>query len=149
VGEVARAMIARMPDWLRLGLFPPGSELIAVAHDAAKRGIWVTLITGERKWVPQNGRAQFKQWRETTAILQQNTLKIAEYIAPKAVSKSQIAWLGDYFYLGKLEYNESDMLRVALVGDDDKLHSLDGTLVNDKYQLSYNAYLGYLAKKWG
>jgi CRISPR-associated endonuclease/helicase Cas3 len=36
VGEVARAMIARMPDWLRLGLFPPGSELIAAAHDIGK-----------------------------------------------------------------------------------------------------------------
>lgn len=81
--------------------------------------------------------------------MQQNTLKMAEYLAPKAVNKSKIAWLGDYFYLGKPEYDESDMLRVALVGNDDKLHSLDGTPVNDKYQLTYNAYLGYLAKKGG
>ncbi len=119
----------------------------AYQHDKAKT--LVTLLNGERKWIPHNGRANFKQWRETTAILQQNTLKMAEYLAPKAVNKSQIAWLGDYFYLGKPEYNESDMLRVALVGDDDKLHSLDGTPVNDKYQLTYNAYLGYLAKKGG
>lgn len=121
----------------------------AYQHDTAKHGTWVTLLTGERKWVPHNGRSVFKEWRETSALLQQNTLKMAEYLAPKAVSKPKIAWLGDYFYLGKPEYDESDMLRVALVGDDDKLHSLDGTSVNDKYQLSYNAYLGYLAKKWG
>ncbi|NOT18392.1 MAG: CRISPR-associated helicase Cas3' [Sulfuriferula sp.] len=119
----------------------------AYQHDKAKT--LVTLLNGERKWIPHHGRANFKQWRETTAILQQNTLKMAEYLAPKAVNKSKIAWLGDYFYLGKPEYDESDMLRVALVGNDDKLHSLDGTPVNDKYQLTYNAYLGYLAKKGG
>ena len=36
VGEVARAMIKRMPDWLRAELFPDGSELIAAAHDIGK-----------------------------------------------------------------------------------------------------------------
>lgn len=121
----------------------------AYQHDTTKHGTWVTLLNSDRTWVPHNGRSVFKQWRETSALLQQNTLKVAEYLAPKPINKSQIAWLGDYFYLGKPEYNESNMLRVALVGDDDKLHSLDGTPVNDKYQLSYNAYLGYLTKKRG
>ena len=36
VGEVARAMIGRMPDWLRAALFPDGAELIAGAHDIGK-----------------------------------------------------------------------------------------------------------------
>jgi CRISPR-associated endonuclease/helicase Cas3 len=33
VGEVARELMARMPDWLRNALFPKGSELIAACHD--------------------------------------------------------------------------------------------------------------------
>ncbi len=36
VGEVARAMMMRMPDWLRAELFPEGAELIAAAHDIGK-----------------------------------------------------------------------------------------------------------------
>ena len=36
VGFVARAMIQRMPDWLREALFTEGSELIAAAHDIGK-----------------------------------------------------------------------------------------------------------------
>jgi hypothetical protein len=36
VGEVARAMMSRMPDWLRAELFPAGAELIAAAHDIGK-----------------------------------------------------------------------------------------------------------------
>lgn len=117
-------------------------------HDPTKQGTWVTLPDNKRLWVPHNGRAlSHKDWREISATLMQNTLKVAEYLAPKAVSKSEINWLGDYFYLGKPEYDESVMLRVALVGDDEKLSSLDGSHANDKYQLSYNARLGYMAIK--
>lgn len=36
VGEVARELIKRMPDWLREALFPEGSELIAACHDIGK-----------------------------------------------------------------------------------------------------------------
>jgi CRISPR-associated endonuclease/helicase Cas3 len=36
VGEVARALIARMPIWLRKKFFDEGSELIAAAHDIGK-----------------------------------------------------------------------------------------------------------------
>ena len=36
VGAVARALMLRMPDWLRTALFPDGSELIAAAHDIGK-----------------------------------------------------------------------------------------------------------------
>lgn len=36
VGEVARAIMMRMPDWLRTELFPDGAELIAAAHDIGK-----------------------------------------------------------------------------------------------------------------
>ena len=36
VGEVARVLIDRMPQWLRDDLFPAGSELIAASHDLGK-----------------------------------------------------------------------------------------------------------------
>ena len=119
----------------------------AYQHDPQKQATWVTLLNNERLLVPHNGRSLPRKWREISATLMQNTLKVTEYLAPKAVAKSQINWLGDYFYLGKPEYDESVMLRVALVGDDESLHSLDGAQINDQYQLSYNARLGYLANK--
>lgn len=123
-------------------------------HDPQKQGTWVTLLNNEQLLVPHNGRSlSRKQWHEISATLMQNTLKVTEYLAPKAVAKSQISWLGDYFYLGKpKEYDQeknADLLRVALVGNDENLHSLDGAPINDKYQLSYNARLGYLARKKG
>lgn len=74
---------------------------------------------------------------------------MADYLAPKAVARQQLDWLGDYFYLGKPEYEESIMLRVAIVNYDDSLTGLDGVQANDQYQLSYNAKQGYLAEKRG
>ena len=115
---------------------------------AEKHGTLVTLLHGERVFVPRNGRSLSRhQWREISAKLMQSTLKVAEYLAPKAVSRQQIDWLGDYFYLGKPEYGESVMLRVALVKDDDSVCGLDGTQANDQYQLSYNTKQGYQTKK--
>jgi len=36
VGSVAREIISRMPCWMQSNLFPPGSELVAAAHDIGK-----------------------------------------------------------------------------------------------------------------
>ncbi len=36
VGEVARALMMRMPQWLHEALFPDGAELVAAAHDIGK-----------------------------------------------------------------------------------------------------------------
>jgi CRISPR-associated endonuclease/helicase Cas3 len=36
VGEVAKALLGRMPNWLSAELFPPGSELVAACHDLGK-----------------------------------------------------------------------------------------------------------------
>jgi CRISPR-associated endonuclease/helicase Cas3 len=36
VGEVAKELIARMPQWLAKDLFPAGSQLIAACHDLGK-----------------------------------------------------------------------------------------------------------------
>ena len=113
-----------------------------------KRGTQVTLLNGERIWVPYNGRSMpRKKWREISATLIQNTVKVAEYLAPKSVSKKQILWLGDYFYLGRPEYEESVMLRVALVDESGAVKALDRSEVNDGYRISYDATIGYQASK--
>ncbi len=120
----------------------------AYQHDRKRQGTVVTFLNGDNVLIPHNGRSMTRQrWRETSAILTQSTLKVAEYLAPKSISRSQISWLGDYFYLGKPEYEESVMLRIALVAVDESLVGLNGELVNDKYQLFYNATQGYVAKK--
>lgn len=120
----------------------------AYQHDSKNRGTIITFLNNEQVLIPHNGRSMTRQrWRETSVLLTQNTLKVADYLAPKSVSREQIGWLGDYFYLGKPEYDEGVMLRVALVADDESLTGFDGESVSDKYDLSYNASKGYFAKK--
>ena len=117
-------------------------------HDQEKKGTWVTFLNNERIWVPNNGRSlSRKKWRDISATLMQNTLKITDYLAPKAISKTQIQWLGDYFYLGRPEYDESVMLRVALVDESGAVKSLDSSVVNDSYHINYDALIGYQANK--
>jgi CRISPR-associated endonuclease/helicase Cas3 len=120
----------------------------AYQQDQEKRGTWVTLLNGERLWVPYNGRSvPRKKWREISATLMQNTVKVVDYLAPKAISKKQLHWLDDYFYLGRPEYEESVMLRVALVDESGAVKSLDRSEVNDSYHVSYDATVGYQASK--
>jgi CRISPR-associated endonuclease/helicase Cas3 len=52
VGSVAKEIMARMPVWLKTGLFPDGSELIAAAHDigVSLHGI---ILHFKEKYLPQ------------------------------------------------------------------------------------------------
>jgi CRISPR-associated endonuclease/helicase Cas3 len=119
----------------------------AYRHDSAKQGTWVTMLNNEKLWVPLNGRALGrKRWREISAMLMQSTLKVADYLAPEAVSKKRIEWLGDYFYLGRPEYDESNMLRLALVDESGAVKSLDNASANGKYRLNYDRHIGYQAE---
>lgn len=116
--------------------------------DEERKGSWVTLLDGERLFVPKNGRSlPWKQWRAVSAKLAQYTLNVAEYLAPDALNRQQVEWLGDYFYLGKPEYDEPVMLRVALVGDDGGVRALHGGQPNEKHQISYHPLQGYLTAK--
>jgi CRISPR-associated endonuclease/helicase Cas3 len=120
----------------------------AYQQDQEKRGTQVTLLNGDRLWVPYNGRAMpRRKWRELSVTLMQNTVKVADYLAPKVISKKQIHWLGDYFYLGRPEYEESVMLRVALVDESGAVKALDRSEANDGYRVSYDATIGYQASK--
>ncbi len=116
--------------------------------DQKKQGTWVILLNDEHLFLPYSGRSLTKkQWRELSAVLIQNTVRIAEYRAPRAINKTYIKWLGHYFYLGRPEYDESTLLRVALVDESGVLRALDHSPINDKYQLSYDVTLGYRAIK--
>jgi len=119
----------------------------AYKQDQEKRGTQVTLLNGDKLWVPYNGRSMPQKWRGISATLMQNTVKVADYLAPKAISKKQILWLGDYFYLGRPEYEESVMLRVALVDESGAVKALDRSEANDGYRVSYDATIGYQASK--
>jgi CRISPR-associated endonuclease/helicase Cas3 len=120
----------------------------AYQPDPQKRGAWVTLLNNERLWVPQNGRSMSPNaWRILSATLMQNTLKVTDYLAPDAVSKTEINWLADYFYLGKPEFDESDMLRVALVDESGTVKSLNNGVANSKYFINYEARIGYQTSK--
>lgn len=117
--------------------------LLLRSYQQEKQGTWVTLLDNERIWLPLNGRSIRQKWRELSAQLMQNTLKVADYLAPNALDKKQIHGLGDYFYLGKHEYNESIMLRVALVNESGNIKSLDSNILNDAYHLHYDEQIGY------
>jgi len=118
----------------------------AYQQDQEKRGTQVTLLNGDKLWVPYNGHSVPRnKWRETSATLMQNTVKVADYLAPKALGKKQIHWLGDYFYLGRPEYEESVMLRVAMVDESGAVKAFDRSDVNDKYRVYYDATIGYQA----
>lgn len=116
--------------------------------DQKKQGACATLLSGERLFVPYNGRSlPRRKWREITATLMQNTVRVTDYLAPRAISKNHLQWLGDYFYLGRPECDESTRLRVALVHGSGELIALDKSAINDRYRLSYDATLGYRAIK--
>lgn len=55
VGEMARTLLQRMPDWLRLELFPEGAELIAAIHDVGK--ISPTFQEKLRRAIPDAAQA--------------------------------------------------------------------------------------------
>lgn len=117
-------------------------------HDHEKQGTWVTLLDNNKIFVSHNSRSiTRKEWCEISAMLMQSTLKISDYLAPNAISKNQVQWLGNYFYLGKPEYDESDMLRVVLVDETGVVQSLNNGIVNEKYQITYDSRIGYQANK--
>lgn len=119
-------------------------------HDHDRKATWVMFFGGEIL-VPWNGHSlRPEQWREISVTLRQHILNVPEYYAPKPVSRNVIKWLEDYFYLGKPEYEESLLLRVALVDDSGRVRSLSGfsgSGANDSYDIDYDSLTGYRTTK--
>jgi len=85
------------------------------------------------------------QRRKIAACLLTRMVSVPEYLAPEH-AKRQIEWLKDFVYLGS-EYDEDCPVRIAIVRDDEGLEGPDGMDASAKYILSYNAMMGYQAKK--
>lgn len=116
-------------------------------HTEDKSGTYITLLSGEEIYLPKNGNMQNKQRRrKLAATLINNTVRVAEYLAPNALSAKSLEWLKDYLYLGD-KYHEESLLRVAKVQKSNELRSLSGGVAADKYCLSYDAELGYFSRK--
>ncbi|GAB6141249.1 CRISPR-associated helicase/endonuclease Cas3 [Methylosoma difficile] len=116
-------------------------------HTADKSATEITLLDGEKHWLPRNLKIYDKpKWRELAATLLQNTVQVAEYLAPLPTNKDNLKWLEDYIYLGKQDNGES-LLRIALVDEADHLKSLSGGQALPNYQLTYNLDFGYHAEK--
>ena len=115
--------------------------------DRDRHGAAVTLLDGSSLFLPSaNLRKSNKEQRTLAATLASYTLHVTEYLAPEAISLTNLTWLKSYLYLGDSAHEES-LLRVAIVGEDGELVSLNGGAASVKYRLSYNSRSGYRSIK--
>jgi CRISPR-associated endonuclease/helicase Cas3 len=115
--------------------------------DPEQDGVVVGFLNDDKSiLLPNKGKGLSpQQRRELAATLLQNTVRVAEYLAPKAPPGNSLDWLQDYLYLGKHE-GES-RLRVVKVLDSDVVVSLNGGEAAERYTLQYDQYFGYQAEK--
>jgi CRISPR-associated endonuclease/helicase Cas3 len=114
--------------------------------DKQQNGVLVRFLDDASILLPNRGKGLLpQQRRELAAKLLQNTVRVAEYLAPKPIAGNGLDWLQDYLYLGKAE-GES-RLRVAKVLDSGTVVSLDDGKASEKYSIQYDQYLGYQAEK--
>jgi len=107
-----------------------------------KKGADLILLDGKQLHLPKNSKILKKhEWRKLAIILQSNTVKVVDYLAPKEQPRQDLFWLEDYLYLGNKDFSES-LLRVAEVRDSDELG-----VFSEDYELTYNSTLGYQARK--
>jgi CRISPR-associated endonuclease/helicase Cas3 len=115
--------------------------------DQQQDGVVVRFLSDDKPILLPNKGKGLSPWqrRELAAKLLQNTVRVADYLAPKALAGNSLDWLQDYLYLGKHE-GES-RLRVAKVLDSGVVVSLDGGDAAEKYAIQYDQQLGYQADK--
>lgn len=112
-----------------------------------KSGTTARLLNNKLIYLPRNIKVKDKQqWRDLAGQLVQNTVQVADYLAPTALAMVDATWLKDYFYLGNKAEGES-LLRIALVNDSNEIRGLNGGLASTDRQLNYDAKLGYQAEK--
>jgi CRISPR-associated endonuclease/helicase Cas3 len=118
-------------------------------HNADKTGTEITLLNNEKIVLPRSIKTEDKShWRELAATLLKQTVQVANYLAPQALSIKELDWLKEYIYLGEYEFKtDKSSLRVAIVNESDEIKSLVGGVALEKYKLSYNNHLGYQAEK--
>jgi CRISPR-associated endonuclease/helicase Cas3 len=121
--------------------------LIKSLHIDRETGSTATLLNGQSIVLPSHiPAAGKKRQRELAAILAAQTVRVTEYAAPAEIDIKNLSWLQPYFYLGDKLHDES-ILRVAIVGDDGMLTSLNGGPASPTHTLSYHPRLGYQSIK--
>jgi CRISPR-associated endonuclease/helicase Cas3 len=114
--------------------------------DKQQGGVLVRFLDDTGIFLPSNGKGlQPSQQRELASKLLQNTVRVAEHLAPNPIAGNGLDWLRGYLYLGKAE-GES-RLRVAKVLDSGTVVSLNDGEASDRYSIQYDQYLGYQADK--
>ncbi|WP_239907149.1 CRISPR-associated helicase Cas3' [Laribacter hongkongensis] len=105
----------------------------------------LTLLNGDLCHLPQSRhRLTPKAWRELSIILQAELVKLRPASAPPVSLRKRLValGLGNVFYIGSPEADYAP-LRVALVDEQDRVLTLDGQPVSDKYDYRYRDDLGY------
>ncbi|MFV0508128.1 MAG: CRISPR-associated helicase Cas3', partial [Shewanella algae] len=107
----------------------------------------LTLLNGEQVELPLRRYELSKpEWRNRTAALMRQIVKVPPADKPKAVSADTLKRFGlhNCFFLGSPDWPEDEsVLRVAVVDDTDGLRSIENTEIHDKYRLEYREDLGY------
>lgn len=115
--------------------------------DRERGGTTVRLLDGSELFLPlKSPTKNRREQRLLAAALAQQTLHVADYLAPETSPMNSLDWLKGYFYLGDREHDES-LLRVAVVSQDGELKSLNGKEASTSYRLSYSPRLGYCSPK--
>lgn len=107
-------------------------------------GVQITLLNGDTLLLPKTIKLRGgKEWRKIAAEIQQNTVRVAEKIAPKFV-RSELEFLKHFVYLGD-EFESP--FRIAIVKESGELIGVGHQNVSDDFSLYYNPVIGYIAKK--
>lgn len=111
------------------------------------QGIYLTLLSNEEIYLPKNGKVLNRSaWLDKAVLLAQNTVQVAEYLAPDSIVAKSLNCLEDYLYLGSKEQEES-LLRVATVQPSGDLSGFHGGSASTTYRLFYDSEFGYQATK--
>lgn len=113
----------------------------------AKETATLTLLNGEKITLPfQRHRLSKRGWRQLTATLMRQIVKVPTGDQPKAVPTDMLKRFGLHhcFFLGSPDWPEDEsVLRVALVEESDSLRGIDNATIHDKHTLEYRDDLGY------
>lgn len=108
----------------------------------------VEFMDGSTLLVPKNGRSlNREEWINISHKLAQNIVHVKSYQAPLPMERSEISWLGDYFYIGKPDQDDENIpLRIGIVGQDGIIHH-PHYRKNNYYRMSYHSLIGYTTEK--
>lgn len=105
----------------------------------------LTLLDGSMHMLPPR-RHQLSpaEWRTLSICLQRELLSLLPASAPPALERKRLETLGlqHVFYLGHPDFDD-DLLRVALVDEQDRVTTLDGQPLPGKDAYRYRDDLGY------